>query len=54
MYFCASVVDNQCTAWAPLALLPEGAGMQIGWALLAISVTAWSFRYIANFLINKR
>lgn len=54
MFFCASVVDNQCTAWAQLAVLPEGAGLQIGGLLFAATVTAWTFKYIANFLINKR
>lgn len=53
-YNCYEVVDGVCTVWAEAGVLPEGSGLIIGGSLLLVTITAWGFRYIADFLLNRR
>lgn len=53
-YRCVEVVDNVCTAWVESQpLLPEGAGLKIGGALLSVTALAWSAQHIARFILNR-
>lgn len=56
MYLCAELENGVCLAWVEyesLFVLPEGAGMKIGGALLLVSATAWGLRQVASFILNR-
>lgn len=56
MYLCASIQNGQCVEWvdySSIFLLPEGAGLQIGGALLLASITAWGVSFLARSILNR-
>lgn len=56
MFICAQLQDNVCVAWVEynsIFTLPEGAGLEIGGALLLASATAWGVRQLASLLLNR-
>lgn len=56
-YFCAELSqDGQCLEWveySSIFMLPEGAGMEIGAALLLCTITAWGISFIARVILNR-
>lgn len=53
-YRCVELVDNVCVAWIESQpLLPAGAGLKIGGALLSITALAWGSQQIARFIMNR-
>lgn len=57
MYLCAELSEaGACLQWvehSSIFLLPEGAGWEIGGALLLCSVTAWGISFIARVILNR-
>lgn len=57
MYFCAELSEaGACLQWVEhtsIFLLPEGAGLKIGGALLLCSITAWGCSFLARVLLNR-
>ncbi len=57
MYVCVELVNNTCQKWQEFSLLPpleHGDGLKIGGLFLLCTVTAWGFREIAMFVLNRR
>lgn len=53
-YRCVEVSENVCMAWVESQpLLPEGAGLKLGGALLSITALAWGCQQIARFILNR-
>lgn len=57
MFFCAELSETgDCLQWvehSSIFLLPEGAGLKIGGALLLCSLTAWGLSFLARVLLNR-
>lgn len=57
MYLCAELSEaGACLQWVEydsIFLLPEGAGLKIGAALLLCSLTAWGCSFLARVLLNR-
>jgi len=57
MFFCAELSESgSCLQWvehSSIFLLPEGAGLKIGGALLLCSITAWGLSFLARVLLNR-
>lgn len=58
MFMCAelSSTTNECLEWVEytsLFMLPEGAGLKIGGALLLCSITAWGCSFLARVILNR-
>lgn len=53
-YRCVELSNDVCIAWVESQpLLPEGAGLKIGGALLSITALAWGSQQIARFILNR-
>lgn len=57
-YVCTEVVNNICSSWVEntniLNSLPAGMGSEIGWQLFLMTLSAWIFKEIAKFILNRR
>lgn len=57
MFLCAELsASGDCVQWVEytsIFLLPEGAGLKIGGALLLASITAWGVSFIARTILNR-
>ena len=56
MFICAQLSGNVCTQWVEynsLFSLSVDQGLKIGGGLLLLTITAWSFRFVANFILNR-
>lgn len=57
-YVCVELVNNVCQRWQEVSfLLPpleRGEGLKIGGLFLLCSITAWSCREIARFILNRK
>lgn len=55
-YDCVELTDGVCTEWVQRVnelALPEGAGLEIGFALLAVSALAWGVQMTARVILNR-
>lgn len=57
MFLCAELSGaGDCLEWVEytsIFLLPDGAGLKIGGALLLASITAWGVSFIARVILNR-
>lgn len=57
MFFCAELSESgSCLQWvehSSIFLLPEGAGLEIGGALLLCTIAAWGCSFLARVLLNR-
>lgn len=58
-YVCTSVdlVTNDCLEWSEqVGMLPSLSaeqGMEIGGSILLVFATAWGFRFLSRFILNR-
>jgi hypothetical protein len=56
-YVCTEVVDSVCQAWAQqfgfLPALTAEQGATVGGSILLCMATAWGFRFLVRFLLNR-
>lgn len=56
-FVCTDVVNNVCQAWSEqfgfLPALSAEQGLTVGGSLFAVMATAWGFRFLLRFILNR-